>query len=102
MVAQLIGVVRESTVGETRVAATPTTVRQLISLGYRVAVEASARDTVRAAAVAARDAAEGTRSMLARRGRASYSGERSIGTLDAGAVAVAVILEALADQWPDA
>jgi dihydroxyacetone kinase-like protein len=67
-----------------------------------VAVEAPARDTVRAAAVAARDAAEGTRSMQARRGRASYSGERSIGTLDAGAVAVAVILEALADQWPEA
>ncbi|BEP15346.1 dihydroxyacetone kinase subunit DhaL [Acidothermaceae bacterium B102] len=67
-----------------------------------VAIEASARDTVRAAAVSAREAAEGTRSMQAMRGRASYSGERSIGTLDAGAVAVAVILEALADQWPEA
>jgi dihydroxyacetone kinase len=37
--------------------------------------------------------------MLAKRGRAAYTGERSIGTLDAGAVAVAVLLEALADQW---
>ena len=30
-----------------------------------------------------------------------YTGERSIGTLDAGAVAVAVMFEALADQWAD-
>jgi dihydroxyacetone kinase-like protein len=60
----------------------------------------SAATTVRAAAVAAREAAEATRSMQAMRGRASYTGERSIGTLDAGAVAVAVLLEALADQWP--
>ncbi len=35
------------------------------------------------------DAAEATRPMLAKRGRASYTGERSIGTLDAGSVAVA-------------
>ena len=32
--------------------------------------------------------------MQAMRGRASYTGERSIGTLDAGAVAVAVMFEA--------
>ena len=59
----------------------------------------SAADTLRAAAVTARSAAEATRPMLAKRGRAAYTGERSIGTLDAGAVAVAVLLEALADQW---
>ena len=59
----------------------------------------SAGDTLRAAAVSARSAAEATRPMLAKRGRAAYTGERSIGTLDAGAVAVAVLLEALADQW---
>jgi phosphoenolpyruvate---glycerone phosphotransferase subunit DhaL len=64
--------------------------------------DASSAQTVRAAAVAAREAAEATRSLQAMRGRAAYSGERSIGTLDAGAVAVAVLLEALADQWPDA
>ena len=29
----------------------------------------------------------------------AYTGERSIGTLDAGAVAVAVMFEALAEQW---
>jgi phosphoenolpyruvate---glycerone phosphotransferase subunit DhaL len=60
-----------------------------------------AATTLRAAAVTARERAEATKSMQAMRGRASYTGERSIGTLDAGAVAVAVMLEALADAWPD-
>jgi dihydroxyacetone kinase-like protein len=49
----------------------------------------------------AREAAEATRSMEARRGRASYTGERSIGTLDAGAVAVAVMFAAVAGLPPD-
>lgn len=53
------------------------------------------------AASAAKAAAEATRSMLARRGRAAYTGERSIGTLDAGAVAVAVIVEALSRTWTE-
>ena len=35
-----IGITREAAAGETRVAATPTTVRQLITLGYGVVVEA--------------------------------------------------------------
>src|SRR3974390_86705 len=60
---------------------------------------ADAATTVRAAAVVARERAEATRSMQAMRGRAAYTGERSIGTLDAGAIAVAVMFEALADQW---
>jgi NAD(P) transhydrogenase alpha subunit len=38
----LIGVPRETRPGETRVAATPTTVRQLIALGHTVVVEAGA------------------------------------------------------------
>jgi phosphoenolpyruvate---glycerone phosphotransferase subunit DhaL len=58
-----------------------------------------AGDTLRAAAVSARSAAEATRPMLAKKGRAAYTGERSVGTLDAGAVAVAVLLEALSEQW---
>jgi len=58
-----------------------------------------AATTVRAAAVIARERAEATRSMQAMRGRAAYTGERSVGTLDAGAIAVAVMFEALADQW---
>ncbi len=51
------------------------------------------------AAVVARQAAEATRPMLAKRGRAAYTGERSIGTLDAGAVAMAVLFEAVAEAW---
>ena len=38
----IVGVVRESRPGETRVAATPVTVRQLIALGYDVVVESDA------------------------------------------------------------
>jgi phosphoenolpyruvate---glycerone phosphotransferase subunit DhaL len=58
-----------------------------------------AAEVLRAAAVTARDRAEATSEMVAKRGRASYTGERSIGTLDAGAVAVAVMAEALAEEW---
>jgi dihydroxyacetone kinase-like protein len=50
----------------------------------------------RAAAVAARAAAAGTAPLLARKGRASYLGERSIGHEDPGANSSALILEALA------
>jgi dihydroxyacetone kinase phosphoprotein-dependent L subunit len=60
-----------------------------------------AQSTLRTAAQVAREAAEATRSMEARRGRASYTGERSIGTLDAGAVAVAVMFAAVAGLPPD-
>jgi dihydroxyacetone kinase phosphoprotein-dependent L subunit len=67
----------------------------------QVAAKAGAAAALRAAATTARERAEATRTMQAMRGRASYTGERSIGSLDAGAVAIAVILEALADQWPD-
>jgi dihydroxyacetone kinase/dihydroxyacetone kinase-like protein len=59
----------------------------------------TAASALRAAAATAREQAEATRPMIAKRGRAAYTGERSIGTLDAGAVAVAVMFEALADQW---
>ncbi|MDT7579358.1 MAG: H+-translocating transhydrogenase subunit alpha, partial [Pseudonocardiales bacterium] len=38
----IIGVVRESQPGETRVAATPATVKQLQLLGYDVVVESGA------------------------------------------------------------
>lgn len=53
------------------------------------------------AARAARASAEGTRPMIAKRGRAAYTGERSIGTLDAGAVAVAVMMEAVSQTWSE-
>ena len=70
-----------------------------IEEGINAGLDAAA--TVRAAAATARERAEATREMQAVRGRASYTGERSIGTLDAGAVAVAVMFEALADSKQD-
>jgi dihydroxyacetone kinase-like protein len=60
---------------------------------------ASSDEIVAAAAAAARTAADATVTMQARRGRAAYTGERSIGSPDPGAVAVAVILERLASEW---
>lgn len=54
-----------------------------------------------AAAVTAREQAEATNEMIAKKGRAAYTGERSIGTLDAGAVAVAVMFEALTTAWAE-
>jgi phosphoenolpyruvate---glycerone phosphotransferase subunit DhaL len=61
--------------------------------------ESNAVEALHATAVVARQSAEATRPMLAKRGRAAYTGERSIGTLDAGAVAIAVLFEAVAQNW---
>ncbi|MFN2195901.1 MAG: dihydroxyacetone kinase subunit DhaL [Anaerolineales bacterium] len=61
----------------------------------------SASDALDEAAVVARQSAEATRPMLAKRGRAAYTGERSIGTLDAGAVAMAVLFEAVDAAWKE-
>jgi phosphoenolpyruvate---glycerone phosphotransferase subunit DhaL len=47
----------------------------------------------------ARRAAEATSAMMAKKGRAAYTGERSIGSVDAGAVAVAVIAEHVSAAW---
>jgi len=54
-----------------------------------------------AAASATREAAEATSALIAKRGRASYTGERSIGSVDAGAIAVAVMAEQIAAGWAD-
>ncbi len=59
----------------------------------------SSETAIQEAAVVARECAEATRPMLAKRGRASYTGERSIGTLDAGAVAIAVMFENISQAW---
>jgi phosphoenolpyruvate---glycerone phosphotransferase subunit DhaL len=56
-------------------------------------------ELARVAASAARTAADATSAMQAMRGRPSYTGERSIGSPDAGAVAVAVMAERVADEW---
>lgn len=65
----------------------------------QLAAGAAPADVAKSAAVTAREAAEATKPMQARRGRASYTGERSIGSVDPGAIAVAVIAEAVADGW---
>jgi dihydroxyacetone kinase phosphoprotein-dependent L subunit len=57
---------------------------------------------VRAASEAATAAIEGTRSWVAKRGRAAYAGERTIGTLDPGIVAVATILSAIRKELESA
>jgi dihydroxyacetone kinase-like protein len=51
------------------------------------------------AADTATKAAEDTKPMLALRGRAAYTGERSIGSVDAGATAVGVILQSISAAW---
>jgi dihydroxyacetone kinase phosphoprotein-dependent L subunit len=53
------------------------------------------------AAVKARESAEATKGMLAQRGRASYTGERSRDSVDAGAVGVAVMFEAVSKAWQE-
>jgi phosphoenolpyruvate---glycerone phosphotransferase subunit DhaL len=58
--------------------------------------------TIRAMAETARACAEAMRALVAKRGRAAYSGDRSIGSLDAGAVAVAVMLEQISLAWEEA
>jgi phosphoenolpyruvate---glycerone phosphotransferase subunit DhaL len=62
---------------------------------------ADGAELARVAADTARTAADATSALQARRGRASYTGERSIGSPDAGAVAVAVMAERIADTWKD-
>jgi dihydroxyacetone kinase-like protein len=60
----------------------------------------SGAEVAKVAADAARTAADATSQMQAMRGRASYTGERSIGSPDAGAVGVAVMAERVAAEWP--
>jgi phosphoenolpyruvate---glycerone phosphotransferase subunit DhaL len=52
-----------------------------------------------AAASATREAADATAELVARRGRAAYTGERSKGSVDAGAMAVAVLAERISAAW---
>lgn len=54
---------------------------------------------IQAAADVAVKAAEDTKPMIAKRGRAAYTGERSIGSVDAGATAIGVILQAISAAW---
>ena len=65
--------------------------------GVRRAITAVA--AIQRAADVAVKAAEETKGMLAMRGRAAYTGERSIGSVDAGATAIGVILQAISAAW---
>jgi dihydroxyacetone kinase phosphoprotein-dependent L subunit len=53
------------------------------------------------AAGTARETAEATKGMLAQRGRASYTGERSRDSADAGAIGVAVMFEEVSKAWQE-
>ena len=57
-------------------------------------------EIVKAMAATARETADATANLQAMRGRAAYTGERSIGSVDAGAMAIAVLTEHLAETWP--
>jgi dihydroxyacetone kinase-like protein len=71
----------------------------------RTAAEESARvgrslsEALTSAAAGAREGAAATADMVARIGRASRLGERSRGTVDAGATSFAIVLSALADAY---
>jgi dihydroxyacetone kinase phosphoprotein-dependent L subunit len=60
-----------------------------------------AGDALQRAAVKARESAEATKGMLAQRGRASYTGDRSRDSVDAGAIGIAVMLEAVSKAWQE-
>lgn len=70
------------------------------TLEVEIGKGSSSDDALNAMAATARETAEATASLQARRGRASYTGERSIGSVDAGAMGVAVMLEEIAKAWP--
>ena len=63
---------------------------------------ASASEALEAAAQQAHESAEATKGMLAQRGRASYTGDRSRESVDAGAMGVAVMAERISDAWREA
>jgi dihydroxyacetone kinase len=69
------------------------------ALEAEVAAGTDAAASIARMADVARSTADATTTMLAKRGRASYTGERSIGSPDPGAIAVAVMLERLRDEW---
>lgn len=63
---------------------------------------ADAGAAIEQAAASAREGADSTMGMLAKRGRAAYTGDRSRDSVDAGATGVAVILEAISSAWREA
>lgn len=66
------------------------------ALDAAVATGAPLAAAASTAAIAARDARDATAGLIARRGRASYLGDRSLGAVDPGAASAALLLDALA------
>jgi len=69
------------------------------SIEESLAAGAGSDEIVDRAAVVTRSAADATAELVAKRGRAAYTGERSRGSVDAGATAVAVLMEQIAEKW---
>ena len=63
---------------------------------------ASFADALRRAAAAAEEGMKATIPMVARKGRASYRGDRSAGHQDPGATSSYLLMKAAADAWSDA
>ena len=63
------------------------------------ALPLGATPAIERAATTARASGEATKGMLAQRGRAAYTGERSRDSADAGAIAVALMFEAVSNAW---
>jgi dihydroxyacetone kinase-like protein len=63
---------------------------------------ASFGDALRRSAAAAEEGMKGTISLVARKGRASYLGERSAGHQDPGATSSFLLLKTAAETWADA
>ena len=66
-----------------------------------LAAGASVPDAAKAASDAAAAGRDATLPLVARKGRASYLGERSAGHLDPGAASTAILFETLADALSD-
>ncbi|WP_136042331.1 MULTISPECIES: dihydroxyacetone kinase subunit DhaL [unclassified Microbacterium] len=71
------------------------------ALDAALAGGASVADAVRTAADAAADGRDATLPLVARKGRASYLGERSAGHLDPGAASTAILFDTLAAAVAD-
>ncbi len=71
----------------------------LAALEAAVADGASLDDALERSAAAAEAGAEATIPLVARKGRASYLGERSAGHQDPGATSSALLLRVAADRW---
>lgn len=70
------------------------------AIAEKAASGASGKEIADHAAAVCDEATEATKELQAMRGRASYTNERSIGSVDAGAKGVSVIVAEIAKNWP--